>query len=384
MRIFEKREVNLQTIALSTFSLYFGFTVWSVMFNNFAKEVFNITPAQLGIIQSVRELPGLLGFMVGTMALYMAEVKIATLSIAISGLGLILMGYANSIWALGVGTFVMSVGFHNFVSSNDALLLHHVKTKESAKAQGKIRSTESAAGVIATACVFVATLWLGYRQVLPLFGAIVFLTGIYLSFTLKSNRGEGEERKVCFKREYALYYLLSFLRGCRRHIFSTFAIFLLVANHHLNITAVSVLFFVSSLVTTYTYRAMGHVVEKWGERTVLAGSSFILMFIFSGYAFIPWLPLLIVFYVIDNVLFGSSIALDSYMRKIAHKADLTNCISFSQTANHISAVIIPVVGGVIWEIFGYQSTFLLGAAIVLIDALFSLRVKSTAPDYKYN
>ncbi len=97
MRIFEKREVNLQTIAASTFSLYFGFTVWSVMFNNFAKEVFNITPAQLGIIQSVREIPGLLGFMVGTMALYVTEVKIATLSIAISGLGLILMGLLGNI-----------------------------------------------------------------------------------------------------------------------------------------------------------------------------------------------------------------------------------------------------------------------------------------------
>jgi sugar phosphate permease len=197
MRIFEKRETSLRTIAFSTFSLYFGFTVWSVLFNNYAKEVFNINPAQLGIIQSVREIPGLLGFVVGTMALYMAEVKIATLSLAVSGLGLIMMGYANSIWMLGVGTFVMSVGFHNFVSANDALLLHHVKTRESAKAQGKLRSTESASSVFTTACIFVATLWLGYRQILPLFGAIVFLTGIYLTFTFKSNRVEGDERKVC-------------------------------------------------------------------------------------------------------------------------------------------------------------------------------------------
>jgi predicted MFS family arabinose efflux permease len=120
---------------------------------------------------------------------------------------------------------------------------------------------------------------------------------------------------------------------------------------------------------------MGQVVEKWGERAVLAGSSFILIFIFSGYAFIHWLPLLIVFYIMDNVLFGSSIALDSYMRKISSQADLTNCLSFSQTANHISAVIIPVLGGVIWQSFGYQSTFLFGAAIVFFDALLSLRVK---------
>ena len=375
MNLFQKREVNLQTIALSTFSLYFGFTVWSVMFNNFAKEVFDISPTQLGIIQSVRELPGLLGFMVGTLALYVAEVKIATWSIVISGLGLMLLGHADSIWMLGVGTFVMSLGFHNFLSANDALLLHHIKTRESAKAQGKIRSTESASAVISTACVFVATLWLGYRQVWTIFGAIVALAGIYLAFTLKSNRGEEEERKVCYKKKYTLYYLLSFLRGCRRHFFSTFAIFLLVANYHIHISFVAILFFVSSLVTTYTYRMMGHVVEKRGERAVLAVSSFILIFIFSGYAFIHWLPLLIVFYIMDNVLYGSSIALDSYMRKISSQEDLTNCLSFSQTANHVSAVIIPILGGVIWQTLGFQITFLFGAAIVFLDALLSLRVK---------
>jgi predicted MFS family arabinose efflux permease len=376
MILFKKREVNLLTIALSTFSLYFGFTVWSVTFNNFAKEVFDISPTQIGIIQSVRELPGLLGFTVGALALYVAEVKIASLSIVISGLGLILVGFADSIWMLGVGAFVMSVGFHNFLSSNDALLLHHIKTKESGKAQGKIRSTESFAGVVATACVFVATLWLGYRQALTFFGALVSLAGIYLAVTLKSNRGEEEERKVCFKRKYSLYYTLSFLRGCRRHIFSTFAIFLLVSNHHISISVASALFFFSNLITTYTYRLMGHSVEKWGERTVLAGSSFFLIFIFSGYAFIGWLPVLFVFFVMDNILFGSSIALDSYMRKIADKQDLTNCLSFSQTANHISAVILPVLGGVIWQFFGFKSTFLFGSAIVFIDMLFSLRVKA--------
>jgi len=122
---------------------------------------------------------------------------------------------------------------------------------------------------------------------------------------------------------------------------------------------------------------MGNLVEKWGERIVLAGSSFLLIFIFSGYAYISWLPLLTVFFVVDNMLFGSSIALHSYVRKIADKSDLTSCISFSVTANHISAVILPVLGGVIWELLGFKSTFLFGAAIVFIDMLFSLRVKTS-------
>jgi predicted MFS family arabinose efflux permease len=376
MKLFQKQEVSILTIALNTFALYFGFTVWRVIFNNFAKEVLDITPAQIGIIQSVREIPGLLGLTVGALAVYLAEAKIVTTSIILAGVGLIMVGHSNSVLMLGAGTLVMSIGFHNFLSSNQALLLHFIKTKESGKAQGKIKSTESLAGVIATLCVLFTTFFLGYQETLTVFGALVILVGFYFTLVLKSNRAEEEKRKVCLKKKYSLYYLLSFLRGCRRHIFTTFAIFLLVANHQISISTAAILFFVSNVVTIYTNSLIGTLVEKWGERPVLAGSSLLLVFIFSGYAFIPWLPVLAVFYVIDNMLFGSSIALHSYARKISERSDLTSCISFSVTANHISAVILPILGGVIWEVLGFKATFLLGAAIVFLDMLFSLRVKT--------
>jgi predicted MFS family arabinose efflux permease len=375
MKLLQKQEVSLLTIALNSFALFFGFTVWRVIFNNFAKEVFDVTPTQIGIIQSVREIPGLLGFAVGALALYIAEVRIATLSIVLTGAGLILVGHSDSVFMLGVGTLVMSVGFHGFISSNQALLIHFIKTRESGKAQGKIASTESMAGVAATACVLATTFFFGYRDTLTVFGAVVILVGVYFTFVIKSNRAKEEERKVTLKKKYSLYYFLSFLRGCRRHIFTTFAIFLLVANHQISISTAALLFFVSNVITIYTNRRIGVLVEKWGERTVLVGSSLFLVFIFSGYAYIPWLPLLAVFYVLDNVLFGSSIALHSYIRKISDKADLTSCISFAVTVNHISAVILPILGGVIWELLGFRATFLFGAAIVFIDMLFSFRIK---------
>lgn len=376
MKLFEKREVNLLSIALNTFTLTFGFALWRVIFNNFARETLDITPAQIGIIQSVREIPGLLAFAVGALAVHLAEVKIATLSIIVLGIGLIMVGHSDSILMLGAGTVVMSVGFHAFFPSNDALLLHFVKTKESGKAQGKIKSIESTAGVIATLCVLGTTLFLGYTEVLTVLGALVVVAGVYFTFTLKDNRAKEEKRKVTIKKKYSLYYLLSFLRGCRRHIFTTFAIFLLVANHQISISTAAILFFISNVVTIYTNNLIGGLVERWGERMVLATSSLILIFIFSGYAYVSWLPLLAVLYVVDNVLFGSSIALHSYARKIAEKSDLTSCISFSVTINHVSAVILPVLGGLIWETLGFKATFLFGAAIVFFDMLFSLRVKT--------
>jgi predicted MFS family arabinose efflux permease len=106
----------------------------------------------------------------------------------------------------------------------------------------------------------------------------------------------------------------------------------------------------------------------------LVGCSFLLVFIFSGYALINYLPILIAFYLFDNVLFGSSIALKSYLSKMCPAEDLTSCLSFGMTANHITAIIIPVAGGIAWSMFGYKTTFMAGAVIVFIDMIISLKV----------
>ncbi len=168
----------------------------------------------------------------------------------------------------------------------------------------------------------------------------------------------------------------SFLRGCRRHIFTTFAIFLLVKEHGMDITMISAMILANNLVTIFTNRWMGHLSDKLGERALLAGGSFLLVLIFTGYAYVTYLPALIGLYLFDNILFGSSLALKSYLRQIASDEDLTSCLSFGMTSNHITAVIIPVVGGMAWVRFGYETTFIAGAAIVFLDMLFALRVPS--------
>jgi len=199
---------------------------------------------------------------------------------------------------------------------------------------------------------------------------------LYLVFALPSNRAKSENRKIRIKRKYWLYYSLSFLRGCRRHIFTTFAIFLLVKLHGMSITAVSALMLANCLITMFTNRLLGRLSDSMGERSILVGCSFVLIFIFTGYAFIDYLPILIALYVIDNVLFGSSIALKSYLTKISTPEDLTSCLSFGMTSNHITAVIIPVVGGVMWSLFGHTTTFLAGAVIVAVDMLLAFKVPS--------
>ena len=70
--------------------------------------------------------------------------------------------------------------------------------------------------------------------------------------------------------------------------------------------------------------------------------------VFVGYAFIPYLPALYVLFVLDNVFFGFSLAVDSYFQKIAHgPEEITSNVSMAQTINHISALVVPILGGIL-------------------------------------
>jgi predicted MFS family arabinose efflux permease len=133
----------------------------------------------------------------------------------------------------------------------------------------------------------------------------------------------------------------------------------------------------NNFITIFTYRWMGSLSDRYGERKIMIICSLLLVFIFTGYAYISFLPVLIGFYLFDNVLFGSSIALKSYLRKISTPEDLTSCLSFGMTANHITAVIIPIAGGILWSRFGHEITFIIGAVIVFIDMLFAMKIPKT-------
>jgi len=351
-----------------------GFYAWRVMFNNFAVEVFDASPPDVGIIQAVREIPGLLAFGVGALALYFTESKITSFGVIAVGLGLLLCGFSPTLFMLGAATLLMSLGFHYFEPANSSQLLLLAKSSSLGRIQGKLSSYESVAGLIGAGSIMGLTLILDFRQTFVLIGGFVALIGLYLALALPSNRGASEKRKVVIKRKYWLYYTLSFLRGCRRHIFTTFALFLLVKNHELNITYISGIMLANNFITIFTNRYLGHLSDSLGERVVLVGSSLILVIIFSGYAYITFLPLLVAFYLIDNIMFGSGVALKAYLRKISTREDLTGCLSFGMTANHITAVIIPVVGGIAWKLFGHETTFIGGAAIVFVDMLFALKV----------
>ena len=355
----------------------FGHSVWRALFNNFAVERIGVGADAIGWIQSVRELPGLLAFAVAFLALIFKEMRIMAVSLVLLGIGIIFTGQSTTITLLFVSTFVMSLGFHYFNPGNNGLILMSVKPGETPKVMGQLKSLGAIAAVLATGAVYFFVDSLGYEAMFTTVGAVVIVGGVILFFAGKGGHSLPGRRKVRLRKRYWLFYTLTFLMGSRRHIFTTFAPFLLVQAYGLDVKMMALLLLVNSLLNIYVFQKVGKLVAKLGERAVLTFAFAALIPIFLGYAYVNVLIVLCVLFVLDNVLFGFNLAMPTYLQKIAvSPEELTANMSLQETINHISAVIVPVVGGTVWVLFGSQAPFLAGVGVAVISLILSQLIRT--------
>lgn len=378
------------TLAVANFFLYFGFNVWRAIFNNFAVEEIGVTALQMGWLQSLREVPGLMGFALGFLVLWFSEMRIMGLSVLLMGVGIVLTGWAEGLTVLIAGTMVMSIGFHFFYPSNNSVVLVGVGKENTPKVLGSLRGVSSIAALGGTALVgiFVAGVQLGplnipawgYRTTLFVAGGVV-IAGSLLAFRNRLGRGQNkqrEKRKVVFRRDYWLYYTLTFLMGIRRHIFTTFAIFMLVQIYEVPVTWTALLLLVNNLVSTFSSPLLGWLVARLGERLMLTVNFLGLIGVFLGYAFVAYLPLLFVLFVLDHIFFGFNLALESYFQKIAHSpAEITSNVSMGQTINHVSALVVPVLGGILWVQVSPSAPFLAGVVVAVVSLVLVQLIRTT-------
>jgi predicted MFS family arabinose efflux permease len=362
----------MQALILSNLVLMFGFQVWRAVFNNLAVQDLALEAGAVGAIQSIREIPGLMGFLFVLMvALLGSEMRVMGANVILLGVGLVLTGLAQDFITLVLGTLVTSIGFHYFSSGSQAVLLQVTAQAETPRALGRLSSVGALASVLATLGVFGAALVLENQQIMIAGGAVVIVAGLVLLPWMNiARRYEHEEKpaRESVRRDYWLYYALTFLMGTRRHIFTTFAIFMLVRVHGLQTWQTAILFLVNSLVSFVALPQLGRLVGIFGERRMLALNFLCLIGIFVGYATIDSVIVLIALFVLDNVFFGFSLAINSYFQKIAViPQDITPNMSLGQSINHVAAVTIPLIGGWMWETFDPATPFLGGAVVAVIS-----------------
>jgi hypothetical protein len=256
-----------------TFLFSFGFAIYSGVFQNFLRDVLHAGPLQLGGLESLREIPGLLAALMTGTLVALAESRIAGLGLLIGGVGIGATGLATSFAPLVSLTVFWSIGFHLYASVSSAITLALAKGEEGGRHLGRM----GAVGSVATLCGLGVAYGAAYvSKHLPfhvpysayfVFGGACIIASGVLCITLGAHASSsGPRARLILRREYGLFYLLTFLEGCRRQIFSIFASFALILVYHVDLGPMLALQFVNAILISFTAPMIGRLVDRNGER----------------------------------------------------------------------------------------------------------------------
>lgn len=355
--------------ALLTFLFAFGFAVYSGVFQNFLRDVLHAGPLQLGELESTREIPGLLAALMAGTLVALAESRVAGLGLLITAVGIGLSGSMGGYMPLVAITVFWSVGFHLYATVSPAITLALAKGVEGGKHLGKMTAVSSGATLVALGAATAAARWMPRLPYLVYFvvAGVAIAIAALLCMGLSAHAEGAPRARLIVRREYGLYYLLMFLEGCRRQIFSIFASFALIIVYKVPLEHMLLLQFVNSILIAITAPAMGKVIDRVGEKGPLTFYSIGLIVVFLGYACVQNVNALYALFLMDNVLFSFSVGFTTYLHRIVRPGELTPCLAMGTTMNHVAAVTVPVGGAWLWQHYhNYQIPFWVGVTIAAL------------------
>ncbi|MDY0383212.1 MAG: MFS transporter [Geobacter sp.] len=350
-------------LAVLTAASMVGMQGYTMLFNNFAVETVHLEGFQVGLTQSIREIPGFLALTAIYVMLIVREHRLAALSVVLLGVGVAMTGLFPSFSGVALTTLLMSFGFHYYETVNQSLTLQYFSTHQSPLVMGKLRSLAAITSIVAAAVIWCLGFVLDYAGMFLVVGGVVALAGLWASVQDPSHRDVPPQKlRMFLKRRYWLYYALTFMSGARRQIYMVFSMFLLVKVFHFSVQAITVLFIINNLINWLINPLIGRSINAFGERTLctLEYAGVIVVFLTYAYASSKWV--VAGMYILDYILFNFAVAIRTYFQKIADPEDIAPSSAVGFTINHIAAVFLPALGGYLWML-DYRIPFLLGAVL---------------------
>ncbi|MEC8143553.1 MAG: MFS transporter [Pseudomonadota bacterium] len=360
-------------LVLMSVAMPLAFNTWSALLNNFAVEQAAFTGVEIGILQSLREVPGFLSFTVIFVLLILKEQTFAVLSLALLGLGVAMTGFFPSEYGLYFTTVLMSIGFHYFEALKQSLSLQWLSKDEAPQVLGRLIAVGSVTSLIVYGVLWVLleVFAVSFMWNLALAGGLCCLLALlmWLNFPHFPSK-TAQHKTLVLRRRYWLYYLLTFLSGARRQIFVVFAAFLMVEKFGYSASQVTLLFLINYAFNWFFAERIGALIHRIGERRALTLEYIGLIFVFVAYGLVDNATLAAALYVIDHMFFAMAIAISTYFQKIADPKDMASTAGVSFTISHIAAIVIPAALGLVW-MWSHALVFFIGAGFAALSLLAS-------------
>ncbi|MCV6586811.1 MAG: MFS transporter [Marinibacterium sp.] len=371
-----RRPVTL--LFVMAFAMPLAFSTWSALLNNFVIEMADFDGADIGLLHTVREIPGFLAIGVIAIIIFVREQVLGLVSLMMLGAATAVTAWFPSMGGILTITLLSSIGFHYYETVNQSLQLQWLPKDRAPLVLGRMVAVASGATLIAYTLIVV--LWeplnLSYNIVYMMGGGATLLIAIFAMVAYPQFQSPTPQRKqMVLRRRYWLYYALQFMSGARRQIFVVFAGFMMVEKFGFDVHEMAGLYMVTLLANMVFAPLMGRAVAYFGERNTLGVEYVGLIIVFLAYGgiyYFGWgLVLAATLYVLDHLFFALALALKTYFQKIADPADIAPTAAVAFTINHIAAVFLPVGLGYLWLI-SPGAVFGLAAAMAFVSLMLAL------------
>jgi Major Facilitator Superfamily len=375
---FWRRPITLLFVMALTMPI--AFNAWSALLNNFVIEVANFDGADIGLLHTVREIPGFLAVGVIAVILFVREQVLGMISLALLGVATAVTAWFPSLGGLLFVTLFSSIGFHYFETVNQSLQLQWLPKDKAPQTLGWLVAMGSASTLVVYGLIVLT--WerfdLAYNTVFMAAGGLTTLLAIFCLVAYPQFESPTPQtKKLVLRRRYWLYYALQFMSGARRQIFVVFAGFMMVEKFGFKVHELTGLYMINLVINMTVAPMLGKAVSVFGERRTLIFEYIGLAIVFAAYGGVYWFGwgviLAATLYVIDHVLFALALALKTYFQKIADPADIAPTAAVAFTINHIAAVFLPALLGLLWVV-SPAAVFGLAALMALISLGLSLLI----------
>ncbi len=377
------RELSL--FAAASLAIGIATSAFDSTFNNFLNESFTLTGFQRSFLEFPRELPGFLVVFVSAVLWFLTTRRLGVVAMVLGAAGAFLIGFASSSYAIMViWLFIYSMGQHLFMPLASVIGMELATDGKTGQRLGQLNGIRNLAVIIGSVTVVLGFRHLGFTfQHTFILTTLALAVAAILLFSMTPETTPRPRQYLQLHREYRLYYLLAILAGSRKQLFVTFAPWVLVTIFGQPTQILATLLTVGGIIGILFQPILGWSIDRFGERLVLMAEAFILIFICLGYGFardlLPEDTALLVIsvcYVADQMIFSVGMARSTYMKKIARQPDhVQPALTASVTIDHIFSISAALVGGLIWNAFGFQYVFLLGMAIALVNLVVARHVR---------
>jgi len=361
-------------------ALPIAFSTWMALLNNFVIEVAGFDGAHIGLLHTVREIPGFLAVGVIALIIFIREQVLGLVALILLGVATAVTAWFPSLGGILTITMLSSIGFHYYETVNQSLQLQWLDKDSAPKILGWMLAAGSASTLVAYVLIVLTwdTLGLTYNMVYMLAGGTTAAIALICLIAYPQFEAPHPQiKRMILRRRYWLYYALQLMAGARRQIFVVFAGFMMVEKFGFAVHQVTGLFLINLLANMIFAPLMGRAVHRFGERRVLMfeyGGLVIVFLSYGGIYYLSWgVMIAATLYVVDHLFFALALALKTYFQKIADPGDVAPTAAVAFTINHIAAVFLPVTLGLLW-LRSPALVFFVAAGMAILSLLLSLLI----------